>query len=149
MVSRPIRRGRGFWGDIERYVVPSAYSDNQYAYVAADMETVKQPLSKSVIAEAIATPVMAIPPSPQPVIDDDLPSTVLSEESAALAEDIRQIKYKYIVGKIAGQDLSGHDGRILVRKNEVISEEHIELADREGKLADLIVSMRIPGLGEE
>lgn len=68
--------------------------------------------------------------------------------SQAISEEIRQLRYKYIVGKIAGDDLYDRRGGLIIARNAVITADAVNKADREGKLADLIVSMIIPGLGE-
>ncbi|MHC1683882.1 MAG: hypothetical protein AB6733_13160 [Clostridiaceae bacterium] len=58
--------------------------------------------------------------------------------------DIENIRRKYIVGKIAGEDLHDGSGNIIIRKDNIISMETVAAAEREGKLASLIVDMKIP-----
>lgn len=67
-------------------------------------------------------------------------------ESPALTSEINSIKHKYIVGKIAGEDLHDNAGNLIVTKNQVITEEIVNRAEKEGKLPELIVHMMIPGL---
>lgn len=69
-------------------------------------------------------------------------------ESPAISEEIRSLRKRYIVGKLAGADLFDRHGGLIVATHQTITEEMIERADREGKLAELIVNMVIPGLGE-
>lgn len=71
---------------------------------------------------------------------------VSRRESPAVAREIKNVRYKYVVGKLAGEDLLDNDGRIIIRKSEIITPQIIEMAEKEGKLAELIVNMVIPGL---
>ncbi len=66
--------------------------------------------------------------------------------SPAVAREIKTVRHKYVVGKLAGEDLLAGDGRLIIGKNEVITPEIIDRAEKEGKLAELIVNMVIPGL---
>jgi len=68
--------------------------------------------------------------------------------SAAISEEIRSLRSKYIVGKWAGEDLFDAAGKRIIAKGAVITEDVVEAADRSGKLAELIVNMVIPGLGD-
>lgn len=56
-------------------------------------------------------------------------------------EAIRQGQMKYVVGKIAGRDVVGDDGTLVVAKGQEITREVVEKADAQGKLAELIVYM--------
>lgn len=69
-------------------------------------------------------------------------------KSEALATEIRFIRSKYLIGKIAGEDLYDNDGNLIIAKSEVITHEVVEKADSEGKLAELIIKMTLPGLGD-
>lgn len=66
--------------------------------------------------------------------------------STLVSREIKTVRHKYIVGKLAGEDLTDSKGEILIRKNEIITPEIIDKSEREGKLAELIVNMIIPGL---
>lgn len=57
------------------------------------------------------------------------------------------IRNKYIVGKISGETLLDSKGRVIIEKQQVITPEVVEAADREGKLSDLILSMMFPDMG--
>jgi hypothetical protein len=77
------------------------------------------------------------------------PSTGTSKQSPAITEEIRMIRQKYIVGKIAGEDVYDSTGKLIIAKQSLITGEVVDKADAEGKLAELIVHMIIPGLGED
>jgi len=61
-------------------------------------------------------------------------------------EDARYIRQKYIVGKIAGQDLFDRNGKLIVGRSSKITSQTVEYADKEGKLPELIINMILPGL---
>ena len=65
-------------------------------------------------------------------------------ESQAIAKEINTIRNKYLIGKISGTDLTDKSGEILVSKGETITKEIIDKADKEGKLAELILNMTLP-----
>ena len=78
------------------------------------------------------------------------PSTsVQSQGSKEISKEVRHLRYKYVVGKYAGEDLVNNQGRLIVGKNNPITEEVVDAAEREGLLALLIVHMTIPGLGDD
>lgn len=68
--------------------------------------------------------------------------------SSAVTAQINNIRYKYISGKAAGQDLYDQDGKLIIAKGEIITSEVIGKAEAEGKLPELIVNMVIPGMEE-
>ncbi|MCZ8512619.1 hypothetical protein O9H85_09375 [Paenibacillus filicis] len=68
--------------------------------------------------------------------------------SKAIDSEIMAIRYRYIVGKIVGEDLFGRDGRKIAGRGEKITPELVERAERNGLLVELIVQMTIPGLGD-
>lgn len=68
--------------------------------------------------------------------------------STAVEKEINAVRHKYIVGKLAGEDLLENSGQIIIHKNELITPEIVELAEKEGKLPELIIHMVIPGLEE-
>lgn len=81
--------------------------------------------------------------------DKTLVASLQSQGSKEISREVRQLRYKYIVGKWAGEDLVSNQGELIVGKNSLITEDVVDTADREGKLALLIVHMMIPGLGED
>jgi len=69
-------------------------------------------------------------------------------ESKALASDINNIRSKYLIGKVTGEDLLDNEGKIIVPKDSLITNDIIKFAEEEGKLAELIVNMTIPEISE-
>lgn len=61
----------------------------------------------------------------------------------AILEQIDSIKTQYIVGKIAGEDLYDHQGHVIVARNSLLTREVVEQANENGKLAELIVNMKL------
>jgi hypothetical protein len=105
--------------------------------------------SVAVAAEAPAASDAAATPIAPAASAAPLTHDVGSQESAALKSEIDAIRHRYIVGKTAGEDLLDADGRIIIRQGGVITPPIIEAAERAGKLADLIVGMTMPGLGDK
>lgn len=84
----------------------------------------------------------------QPTVSSPDEEKTESGESSLL-EQIDSIKSQYIVGKVAGEDLTDSKGRLIISKSQVITSQAVNTAHREGKLAELIVNMKISGLGED
>lgn len=61
---------------------------------------------------------------------------------------ISSVWHKYIVGKLAGEDLLDSGGQMILRKGERITPETVDRAEQAGKLAELIVHMAGPNLEE-
>lgn len=75
--------------------------------------------------------------------------SIPSEQSqAGVREEILTVRDKYIIGKVAGEDILDTRGEILIRKDEQITLNIMELAQKEGKLAELIIHMVLPGQEE-
>lgn len=70
------------------------------------------------------------------------------KSSLAVSKDIKAVRHKYVVGKLAGEDLLDSKEQVIIRKGGLITPLVVERAEREGKLAELIVHMVIPGLEE-
>lgn len=62
---------------------------------------------------------------------------------------IERNQMSYVLGNIAGRDLVGADGQIIIAKGQTITREVLERAKDEGKIAELIVYMIVPGLDKE
>ncbi|MFA6808777.1 MAG: hypothetical protein WCR27_07275, partial [Eubacteriales bacterium] len=71
---------------------------------------------------------------------------VLSTDELRMKIDL--MRYRYIIGKIAGEDIMDGSKNIIVKKNEPITSIVMEAAHREGKLSELIINMIIPGMDE-
>lgn len=69
--------------------------------------------------------------------------------SPAISQELARLREKYMVGKIAGEDLFDDNGRLIVAKHAAITPEVIHRAQQAGKMAELIVQMMIPGLDVE
>lgn|GEM_PF-6933015 len=132
--SSPVESSR-FWGDINSYL-----SDHAIGRQGTDVrETEIVPVAKPVPASE------AQPPA-------EMRNTAGKEqgmESEALSEEISAIRNRYIVGKLAGEDLLDQHGELIIAKHEVITAEVLARADKAGKLADLIVNMKIARAGQD
>lgn len=64
--------------------------------------------------------------------------------SKEMEMEIKNIKNNYLIGKIVGEDLFDNNGGRIAYKNEHITEDIIEKAEKSGKLVDLILNMSIP-----
>ncbi len=71
------------------------------------------------------------------------------EAESDVEEAIRQHQVRYVVGKIAGRDLVGDDGSLVVRKGQEITRETVERAVSQGRLAELVVYMVTPGMSPD
>ncbi|HET6872357.1 MAG TPA: hypothetical protein VFH42_05150 [Sporolactobacillaceae bacterium] len=96
----------------------------------------------------------SIEPLTSGVTTTALPNEAMNQEpnSAGPSEGIKQeidlIKRRYIVGKVAGSTLYDRSGNLIIEKGQPITDESVDHANRTGQLSDLIVHMRLPGLGE-
>lgn len=72
---------------------------------------------------------------------------VVSKQEKAnktLENRIENMRLKYLVGKIVGEDLMDSKGIVIASKNLIITEELINIVDKQGKLAELILNMIFP-----
>ncbi|OPY55722.1 MAG: hypothetical protein A4E55_02455 [Pelotomaculum sp. PtaU1.Bin035] len=76
------------------------------------------------------------------------PQAAAPKSSPAVDKEIKTVRHKYVVGKLAGEDLLDNNDQIIISKNELITAAIIDKAEKEGKLAELIIHMVIPGLEE-
>lgn len=145
------RTSNGFWGDADHYLEEEFIQSDAGTASYAEMPRTNQ-FSKS-------TPNQALPVPIESSHKEEIAATIQSHEEAPSSfnedyfqepdnSDIGKIKQNYIVGKLAGDNLLDRQGRLIVAKEATITEEVIRRAQREGKLAELIVNMTIPGLGE-
>lgn len=70
-------------------------------------------------------------------IETDIPVKVKEKEN------VTGIKNMYIIGKVAGEDLFDNSGKLIVAKNEVITEEIIDKAEKVGNLIELVLEMKL------
>jgi sporulation protein YlmC with PRC-barrel domain len=81
-----------------------------------------------------------------PATDLAAPAADAETADPGLNQAIKKHRLGYVVGKIVGQRLTDAAGELIVDKGDVITPEVVARADAAGKLAELIVHMRIPGL---
>jgi len=67
-----------------------------------------------------------------------------SSASPAVATEIRNVRHRYIVGKVAGEDLRDDQGKLIVAKGGTISAEIVTEAEACGRLPELIINMQLP-----
>lgn len=68
--------------------------------------------------------------------------------SHGLKAQIDVARYKFILGKIAGDDLFDATGGVIVNKHEEITPRVVEAAQKENKLSELIINMLVQGMEE-
>jgi hypothetical protein len=73
----------------------------------------------------------------------------IDEGEQSFLDQIDSIKSQYIVGNVAGEDLYDPQGSLIISRSQIITRQVVNKAHREGKLAELIVNMKITGLGED
>ncbi len=80
---------------------------------------------------------------------DVQPEEILSEPTqAGVRGEISAVRAKYILGKVAGEDIFGASGQVIILKGKPITVSVMHMAQNEGKLADLIINMESPGQEE-
>lgn len=77
-----------------------------------------------------------------------VPKQVKTKVNKALQNRIKNIRFKYLVGKIVGEDLMDSKGIIIASKNSLITKKMINIVDKQGKLAELILNMIFPEVSE-
>lgn len=130
-----------FWGEINDYLNVSKETPETEEFDAV-IEVVQEEIFAG---RAETTSETAERSSTVPVIQ---PKQQAAQESPTLSSEIAAIRNRYIVGKLAGEALHGHDGRLIIGKNQRISARVVQDADQEGKLSDLIIHMIIPAMNE-
>ncbi|MBP1961791.1 hypothetical protein [Paenibacillus aceris] len=144
------RTSSGFWGETDHYFEDEFLLEYDDSVSSAVLSTTS-PLPKSQPEKS------TLVPNESNYKEEIAAGSQATEEAASFEENIADepenseigmIKQNYIVGKLAGENLIDRQGRLIVAKQAVITEDVIRRAQREGKLAELIVNMTIPGLGE-
>lgn len=67
-------------------------------------------------------------------------------KSEEVSEEIKRIRTKYILGKVAGEDVFDGQGSVIITKGVPITQEVISRAEEAGKLSELIIHMILPGM---
>jgi hypothetical protein len=124
-----------FWGNIQPYV-----GHEDAAYESASLSMEPEPWLTEEAPEPIPAPLAQDTPVYEPEE---------SKESEAVSTEIMSIRNRYIVGKLAGEDLYDVNGRLIVSKGSTITPDMVDLAEKAGRLPDLIVNMKIAGVGDE
>lgn len=83
-----------------------------------------------------------------PKLDGERQNVVLRQpaenrKSPAISDQGAYLRRKYIVGKIVGKDLKDDRGKLIARQDTEITELVLITAEQEGKLAELIVAMKL------
>jgi hypothetical protein len=124
---------------------------------APDRSPQRQPISRTPLKEPAKDKLKTEEPAQQPhTVQTAQPASTLSAappapqspaiSSRGITEEVAQLRYKYILGKMTGKDLHTRQGRLIAAKNTPITRAVIDDADREGMLAELIIHMTIPGI---
>ncbi len=82
------------------------------------------------------------------VIKPVMPSLDVGGALERLEDEIGALEMQYVVGNVAGRDLLTSSG-VIVRAGEVITADAYRRALAQGKIAELIVYMMLPGDGPE
>jgi len=123
----------------EKVTTESFFSTSEMAS-AAEVPFVSETVEVPLIQESAGSPGSV----EEPV--QSLEKAKKVQSSPAVEKEIKTIQHKYVVGKLAGEDLLDSGGKIIILKNELITTEVVEKAEMEGKLPELIINMVIPGL---
>ncbi|MFD0697138.1 hypothetical protein ACFQZT_23990 [Paenibacillus sp. GCM10027628] len=146
------RTSNGFWGDADDYLDEGiVHVDGGDSVLYTEMPRIPQQQhfdSKPVIPDPVETSYKVEVAAGLQAFEEK-PSSMEEEYfQEPDNSEISKIKQNYIVGKTAGENLLDRQGRLIIAKEAIITEEVIRRAQREGKLAELIVNMTISGLGE-
>lgn len=72
----------------------------------------------------------------------------IQERYESVANSTKERQIEYVLGRQAGNDLVLKDGSTLVQKGDTITEEHVAIAKKEGKLLTLITGMTSGAIGD-
>ncbi|WP_336787925.1 hypothetical protein [Paenibacillus sp. MMO-177] len=144
-----------FWGDLDPYLEPENIFEHVQPQIytpamqPADPEEALNVSSHVAAASARGQLEAGDVPVKTPTAEESLRVQENELESPALAQDIRFVQQRYIVGKIAGESLYDEAGKLVVAKGETITFDIVQRAEKAGKMPDLIVHMIIPGFGAD
>lgn len=145
--------GSGYWEDAAAYLESPDGTGGSIALAESMFPSSAAPYTETSVAVEPAPLVLQAPLPAQAAPTTEQPAAAAARRepassSPAITEEVRRLRHRYIVGKLAGNDLYDRSGLLIVAKHATITEAAMEAAEREGKLAELIVHMVIPGLGE-
>lgn len=135
-----------FWDDELEAIISQDQGQSQVtpalgatvaAAAAAESETAGQTVPR-------AEPESKEPASPSVSIS---PAQV-GPASPAVAAEVRNVRHRYIVGKVAGEDLRDDQDTLIVARGRTITAEIVAAAELSGRLPELIVNMQLPELGD-
>lgn len=109
---------------------------------------VKNSLEDRITNDDSSTSMIDTAPFQGDVQQIDLEGKQQAENPSDVRVDIEHVRSKYIVGKLAGADLYDNSGELIIKRGETITASVMRRTQSEGKLAELIVHMIIPGLDE-
>ncbi|MCR4440824.1 MAG: hypothetical protein QHH10_01565 [Peptococcaceae bacterium] len=127
---------------------PAGYAENREktADVADEEDLQKEPVKE--LGQEQVEEVKKTSPTAKQGPADTADMAASTAGSRAVAAEINSMRYKYIAGKIAGEDLFDGGGKLIIARGEKITTEVIGRAEAEGKLPELIVNMVLPGMEE-
>lgn len=152
--AAPVHHGDSFWGDLETMANHSFTAlqeeslSNNTEYDQIDKEFNKKVKVENDLSSPFQNSATEINSESKEYEKPELTDSI-DRQSDALLEQIDSIKTQYIVGKVAGEDLSDLNGKVILSKNSVITRDAVERANQIGKLAELIINMKLAGSGEE
>lgn len=74
---------------------------------------------------------------------ENIDDSIETEKGEIIFSEENTSKYAFIVGKFAGENIFDESGKLIIAKDEVITEEVVENAEAEGKLINLIIDMKL------
>lgn len=98
---------------------------------------IQAPLKKAAI---IRRPnLVIVEPTPKEKVFTEEPYTAKLDKSAATEPlDAEVLRYQYLFGKLAGQDILLPDGQYLIKKDQKINIDIVKAAQQHGKLPELV-----------
>jgi hypothetical protein len=76
---------------------------------------------------------------PEPVVEHNQ-----IENKEMTRSTIKDVRLKYLIGKIVGEDLMDKKGKLLAKNGTTITEILVEIASITGVLSELIINMKLP-----
>ena len=150
----------GYWSDISCMVDSIADNESSYTPEAKKVQKAFTHDTASKTAAAGINTDTAFQPEPRNseiefrkdlLPEDPVPAdskNAINEQTGNMspvsAMEVNALRNKYIVGKLAGEDLYDSAGKTIASKKQVITPEIIEKAEQEGKLSELIINMILP-----
>jgi hypothetical protein len=142
-----------FLGQLDIEPIQNKHSEDQ---MITSFETINHEENETTLKERIESfqkeaqvETYAEPISIGEIEKEELQGLITTSTEDQILEQILSFKEQYMNGKVTGTDLYNNAGRLIVPANTTISKEIVDFANSEGKLAELIVNMKISNNGEE